>query len=287
MRPNQYEQLTQSYVQKPFTIFNLLISSSLVNENLNTGSNIEPNTVAVISSTSQNELIDTQLNIKYLLLSHLAKKTCVSSDFSRYEIELVKFAAANQSSCVRLSKLLPGTPDLYHILNHKNEFYPFGVIKAYEILSRLITPLDAFESDSQLQKLNISEILEIMSAACDEEVDDVAEAMWKYITALLIHCQVDSSVSTSQIASIISYLRNMTQSYKSSGLRQTATDVFSVIIQYFTQSTDMKEIIDFAELLLSLLRDDDVYIRDRTAEIVMDLIHNNETPVDTGRGTAL
>lgn len=269
----QYGTLTQSYTQKAFTIFNLVLSINVEND---------PNQLPIIStviSNTQNELIETQLNVKYLLL-------CQSHDwviqgyeyYSRYETELVKFVAGNESQQKLMESLLPSTKDLYVIMDNKNEFYPFGVIKAYEILSMLISATDAFTKDPELIKLKTDQLIEIMETASEQDgVDDITDAMWKYIIAHLKHIHIDRThITNEQISSIVLHSRNSTQSYKSSSLRQTVTEVFSIIVKYFTKCSDLELLINFTELLLSLLRDDDFYVRNRTSEIVMDLIHGDK-----------
>lgn len=271
---NQYGELTQSYIQNSFTIFNLLLSG-----------NVE-NGTPIISSlvlNTQFELIETQLNVKYLLLCQPNQEIIDTNDFSRYEIELIKFFTRNHINTKIISQLLPSTKDLYYIIDHKREFYPFELIKAYEILSLLIAPADAFVNNPDLKRLSIGELMEIMITNGEEGVDDVEEAVWKFITAHLHHCQIHpSQVTEEQIKDIISHLRNSTQSFKTSSLRQTATEVFSIINQYFQQCTNFEVIIDFAELLLSLLRDDDLYVRNRMSEIVMELIQKSEESAEKG-----
>lgn len=271
---NQYGELTQSYIQNSFTIFNLLLSG-----------NVE-NGTPIISSlvlNTQYELIETQLNVKYLLLCQPNQEIIDTNDFSRYEIELIKFFTRNHINTNIISQLLPSTKDLYYIIDHKREFYPFELIKAYEILSLLIAPADAFVNNPDLKRLSIGELMEIMITNGEEGVDDVEEAVWKFITAHLHHCQIHpSQVTEEQIKDIISHLRNSTQSFKTSSLRQTATEVFSIINQYFQQCTNFEVIIDFAELLLSLLRDDDLYVRNRMSEIVMELIQKSEESAEKG-----
>lgn len=271
---NQYGELTQSYIQNSFTIFNLLLSG-----------NVE-NGTPIISSlvlNTQFELIETQLNVKYLLLCQPNQEIIDTNDFSRYEIELIKFFTRNHINTKIISQLLPSTKDLYYIIDHKREFYPFGLIKAYEILSLLIAPADAFVNNPDLKRLSIGELMEIMITNGEEGVDDVEEAVWKFITAHLHHCHIHpSQVTEEQIKDIISHLRNSTQSFKTSSLRQTATEVFSIINQYFQQCTNFEVIIDFAELLLSLLRDDDLYVRNRMSEIVMELIQKSEESAEKG-----
>lgn len=280
---NQCGLLTQSYIQKTFSIFNLLISTNLqIDEN-------NPNALPIISSTvlnTQNELLETQLNIQYLLLSQSMEESIASYDFSRYEIELVEFFERNHRISEIILKQLPSINDLYFIIDHPKQFYPFGVIRSYEILSILITPTDAFERHDNLKRLTFSELEEIMTAANEEDgVDDVVDCMWKFITAHLSHCQIDSKqITTKQIANIMTHLRNITQCDKSFNLRQTATEVFVTIIRYFKETADLELLTDFAELLLKLLRDDDVYVRNRTSEIVMDLIHGSDKEYQSDKG---
>lgn len=278
--------LTQSYIQKPFTIFNLLISSNLEKDQHKlVGLPLITSTV----SNTQHELIETQLNIQFLLLSETQQFS--GSDFSCYEIELGKYFERNHEMRENIMHLLLSLNNLYYVIDHPKQFYPFGIIRAYEILSILIKAPDAFERYPELKTLTFSELEEIMTAASAEEgVDEVADSMWKFITAHLNHCQIDSTqIAAKQVSNIITHLRDITDGSKSSDLRQTATEVFATIIEYFKESYDLELLTDFAELLLRLLRDDDVYVRNRTSEIVMDLIRGNvmETESDKGMGILL
>lgn len=279
----QYDQLTQSYIQKTFTLFNLLLSVNL---------ETDENQLPVLSHSvfeTQNEVIETQLNIKYLLLCQQLQKPTVAYDYSHYEIELVKFFERNHSNKQTIQQLLLSTRDLYHMIEHKLGFYPYGVIKAYEILSFLISPPDAFENNPELLRLTFEQLLELMAAINDDdEVDDVTESIWKFITAHLKHYRIDPSCVTSdQMGNIISNLRYSTLPFKSSTLRQTVTEAFSIIIQYFVKCTNLELITDIAELLLTLLRDDDIYVRDRISEIVMELIRNDNHNDNTHKGNSI
>lgn len=261
---NQYGQLTQSYIQRTFTLFNFLLSA-----------NVEEQVpiISVSVSNTQNELIETQLNLHYLFLCQSMQETIATNDFSYYEIELFKFFTRNHNS---VPKLLPSIKDLYYIVDHKRRFYPFGVTRAYEILSLLIKKIDAFEN-SDLKRLSIGNLMEIMDMIDVEGVDDVENSMWKFIMAHLKHCQLDPShITKDQIKAIITHVRNSTKSFKSAVIRQSVTEMNSLIIQYIKNDNDLEIIIYFAELLLSLLRDDDVGVRNRASEIAMDLIDNCE-----------
>lgn len=277
-QPNQYCQLTQSYVQKSFTIFNLILSVSLLND---------ADELPIVShevSNTQKELIETHLNIKYLLLSQSMKKHICTHDFTRYEVEFVRFVARNSKISDSISNLLPSLTHLYYIIEHKRDFYPFGVIKAYEILGLVISADNAFQHNSELRRIPIESLIYVMASTSDEEeVDEVTDSMWQFIAAHLSHCQLHPShITTEQIRYIISHLRTTTQPYKSSSLRQTATDIFSIISSYFKELSDVELLIEFSELLLSLLRDDDVYVRNRTSDIVMDLVHGNQECYEKG-----
>lgn len=274
---NQYGQLTQSYVQKTFTIFNLLISSNCVCDDESTVNKLP--IISKMVSNTQNELIETQLNIQYLLLNRLVlEKPLAINDFSRYEIELVRFFNPNDINHSNVMKLLPSMQDLYYIIEHPREFYPFGLIKAYEILSMLIVLDGEFQAMSfTFRKLSVNELEDVIQATHQEgDDDDVVEAMWKYVIAHLNCYEIDvRNISREQISKIIVHLRKITRCCRSSDLRQTATEVFPTIIKYFKETEDLPLLIDFAELLLSLLRDDDAHVRNRISEILMDIIREN------------
>lgn len=55
----------------------------------------------------------------------------------------------------------------------------------------------------------------------------------------------------------------------------------TTILQYFLRnSNDVQLLIDFAELLLVLLRDDCVFVRNATSDIVVLLTHTNRPDLD-------
>lgn len=291
LRFNQYGQLTQSYVQKPFTIFNILISSICCDGDGDSADDLQ--TVPVTVANTQNEVIETQLNIQYLLLKGLKlPEQSASHKFSRYEIALVRAISPNDRYCSNAMKLLPSAGNLYYIIDHPRQFYPFGVIKAYEILSMLISSDGKFKSISfDLKRLTINRLEAVMSETHQaDDVDDVAEAMWKYVIAHLNRCEVSqTSVSTEQISNMIIHLRSITCCYRSSHLRSTAIELLHVVAKYFTETQDLTLLIEFAELLLSLLRDDDIYVRNRTSEIAMDLVRLNaiQTQFEKGKFSIL
>lgn len=286
VQSNQYGQLTQSYVQKPFTIFNLLVSSICFGDAENMANDVR--TIPVIVSNTQDEVIETQLNIQYLLLNgSKLHELNASHEYSRYEIELVRSFGQNDKYCSNAMKLLPASRELYYIIDHPQQFYPFGVIKAYEILSMLISFDGEFKSTSfDFKKLTIDQLERVIEATPQEDgVDKVVEAMWKYVTAHLNRCEISqSSIPAEQIANMINHLRSITCSYRSSDLRSTAIEVVAIIIKYFMETPDLTLLNEFAELLLSLLRDDDVYVRNRTSEIVMDLVRSNANQTQFEKG---
>lgn len=286
VQSNQYGQLTQSYVQKPFTIFNLLISSICFDDDKHVANDLQ--TVPVLVSNTQNEVIETQLNIQYLLLiGSKLHELSAGHEFSRYEIALVRSLGQNDRHCLNAMNLLPSSRDLYYIIAHPRQFYPFGIIKVYEILSMLIAFDGAFKSMSfDFQKLTFDELERVIEATHEEDdVDDVAEAMWKYVIAHLNRCDMSlSSISTEQISNVMTHLRSITCCYRSSDLRSTAIEVLAIIAKYFMEMTDLTLLIECSELLLTLLRDDDVYVRNRTSEIVMDLVRTNALRTQFERG---
>lgn len=287
VQSNQYGQLTQSYVQKSFTIFNLLVSSICFDDDRSLVNDLQ--TVPVLVLNTQNEVIETQLNIQYLLLngSKLHELNASSHEFSRYEIELVRSLAQNDRFCSNAMKLLPSARDLYYIVAHPRQFYPFGVIKAYEILSILISFEGTFKGLSfDFKKLTFEELEKVIEATHEEDdVDDVAEAMWKYVIAHLNHCEMSlSSISTKQISNVMTHLRSITCCYRSSDLRSTAIEVLAIVAKYFMETEDLTLLIGFSELLLTLLRDDDVYVRNRTSEIAMDLVRSNASQTQFKKG---
>lgn len=287
----QYGRLTQSYVQKAFTIFNLWISSKCVDKHDESiGSKLQP----IMVSNTQNELIETQLNIEYLLLSQsISHKTVTINDFSRYEIGLIRSLDQNENNCKNVMKLLPSIQDLYYIIDHSLEFYPFGMIKAYQILSMQIALSDKSQTSFpaiEIKKLTINELEQLFQAGANQsnDVDEVAESMWKYVIAQLNRCEINSSsITIAQMANMIEHIKNITCCYRSSDLRQTATEGLATIVSYFKNVQDSTLLIEFAALLLSLLRDDDSHVRNRISEVVMSLIRENQDGNSFEKGTFL
>lgn len=265
---SQYDQLTQSYVQKPFTIFNLLLSINFEHKE-------DLPLIPQIVSNTQSELLETQLNIKHLILQQKIRNSDANQDLARYEIEFVDYLNAKPHLKSKVHDLLPSITDLYYIIDHKNDFYPFGVIKAFEILSIILQS----NENAKLRQLTIDELLAMMKSTVDgEEIDEVCDSTWKYINAQLKQNHINIlNIGSEAIVRIVSYARSMCHSHKLLSLRQTATETISIITKYFTcASIDLDLLIDFVDLLLGLLRDDDLDIRNQVSEIVMKLIDEND-----------
>lgn len=266
---SQYNQLTQSYVQKPFTIFNLLLSTCL------SKSNEESEIIDLTVSNTQNELLETQLNIMHLLFLRKTQRPIVRQDYSRYEIEFVDFIRSNEKCIASVVKLLPSINSLNYIVANRKSFYPYGTIKTYEILSMLLKTKEAFEQYVELQKFSLVDLLQMVKNLIESnEIDEIGDPMWKFINAhLLYHRSNTQQFSKEIIALLIKSAQQNAQPYKTCNLRCTATETLSILSEYFASSiVSADHLIQYVDLIFMLLRDDDVNVRNQTAEIVLDLI---------------
>lgn len=264
---SQYNQLTQSYVQKPFTIFNLLLSIILqsTEEDLPV--------INVTVRNTPNELLETQLNIWHLMLLQREKKSFASQDFSRHEIEFVDFLGNDSKHQENVSKLLPPVSHLYYIIQNRAHFYPFGFIKAYEILSLLLAPSNAFENCSDLKKVTIEQLLKMM-LDMNNEIDETIDPMWKFINAQLLHHRADVlGLNDEQLLTVVASIRSNTQAFRCASLRRTGTETLWISSMHFAKpGVSLEMLKEYVDLLLMLLRDDDICIRNRTSDIIMDLL---------------
>lgn len=264
-----YNQLTLSYAQKSFTIFNILLSICIesVDEDVPV--------VNVPVSNTYHEVLETQLNICHLMLLRESGESLDSRDVSPYEIDFTNFVGSNEKFKKFVFKLLPSAHYLYAIMENRKQFYPFEMIKAYEILSLLLQSPAAFEENSQLKRLSVDELLKIIRQLEDcDEIDEIKNSIWRYINAHLAHHQISfENFDNERLSLVLTSIKTNTQSYKSSIIRRTATETLSLLGSYFTKSNvSIEHLICYAELLLTLLRDDDICIRNRAAQIVMGLI---------------
>lgn len=231
-------------------------------------------------SNTHHEVLETQLNIWHLMLLRGSEDSSDSRDVYHYEIEFTNFVGSNEKLEKVVFNLLPAVHYLYTIMENRKQFYPFGTIKAYEILSLLLKSPAAFEQNSELRRLSVDELLQIIRQLEDcDEIDEIKNPMWRFINAHLSYHQIScENFDTEKLSFVLSSIKTNTQSYKSTIMRRAATETLSLLGSYFTKSNDSIEfLIRYAELLLTLLRDADVCIRNRAAEIVMNLIQKGNT----------
>lgn len=214
VHPNQYNGLTQSYVQKTFTVFSLILSSGCRQFNVNRNIPFVHNTVV----HTHNELLETQLNVWHLIMLKLNHLEYSIQDFTKIEIDLVDYLHTNlNGEYEHVYKLLPSTCDLYYIINNRNLFYPFGTIKAFHILSILLKtyPLNEFK------KATLDELLQLMdSASNDMEIDEVCVAIWKYTNEQLNReCVNVQKIDSEKMENILTHIRHISLPYKSCELR--------------------------------------------------------------------
>lgn len=206
-----YNRLTQSYLRKPFTILELLLSHVLDNfKNIQTTSSYETY-----------EQIETGLNVLLLLLCQKNGIEFQKQDFTQLETDFVNYLITN-GNFDQIYAYLPNINNLYSIAERRNNFYPFGTIKSYTALSILLN----VESSSNVHKdmnkhSNIEDFLALVkSISNDREIDDVTNATWKFANTILAIDQVDlGKANDDQLLEILSYLHHISQTYKLSELR--------------------------------------------------------------------
>lgn len=213
-----FNQLTQSYVQKSFTIFNLFVSTALAIADVET----KAETVQIAVDRTHHELLETQLNVWHLLLLKRNDQLINLNEYARTELDFARFVGRDEALRAAVLKLLPSIRSLYFLIeNRHNKFHPFATIKAYHILSLSLRPPNAFDQTADLRPMNIDELLPLMRDACSEsEIDDVANAIWKFINAHLscIRSKL-GSVDGDVMRQILTHVRRIAQSEKSSELR--------------------------------------------------------------------
>lgn len=269
-----YQELTRSYVQKSFTIFNILVSANISDEH-------RPVIITQPITTSNYELLETQLNIKLLIWRHKANMETKLSDIGSRELELINYLVKNRKLDY-IEALLPTTKELLKILDHNESFCPFTLIKTYEVLS-IISSLSVQNGlRSDVTKMNITQMIEIMeSTEADNIIDELSESIWKYINAQFHYINIDG-LSDGDIMNLTGYIRAKCHSQKLSGLRLQAAETIYILISkrrmYFQAKLgNLDVLIDICDLLLGLLRDDDAHIRNYSAQTIMQLINRPDS----------
>lgn len=282
--PTLYNQLTRSYVQKPFTLFNFLLSTC------HNTSIDELGIVSVPITNTQTELLETQLNVWHLLLLQKCGMSIAGYDFSRNEIELVKFVGDDTNRAEILLSLLPSVSYLYHIIENEKEYYPFGVVKSYEILGIILGNPNEFDKKRELKEISIDEVMEMIKELSKmDEIDEITEPKWKYINAQILHHTGSNEkklLKTDEInlLMILSIIRRNTQPHKSASLRQIATNTLTLLIPTFMGSNiSIDNFINLMDLVLRLLRDDDLDVRNQNAKNVMIIIHDVDNSLSPKR----
>lgn len=267
-----YWNLTQSYAFKSFTIFNLLTSAKF---------GVVMNELAdfVTNSNLNHEILECKLNIALLIWRMKALLSINDLDASLEEIELVEYLQKNDKlNCIDC--LLPSLDTLYHIIDHTNMFHPFGLINAYEILSIILQYSISNQRYVNVRIHSIEHLINLMeSTTTNNEIDMVCTAVWKYLNAQLSHKQFNiNAMRKVDIMKIIEQCRIMCESKRSSKARQTATETISVILINCVDEirNDLILLTNVCGLLLGLVRDDDVVIRNHSSDIIMHLVSDKD-----------
>lgn len=272
-KPDSYQNLTRPYAQKSFTIYSLLLSAKFGH-----GNTLLP---VVPSSTlnSNHEMLQCQLNIALLIWRKKAKITVHDLDVSLHEIEFVEYLQRS-GKLDSIDCVLPSLDELYYIVEHKEMLYPFGYINAYEILSIILQQPAPNQQYVDTRIVSIAQLMDLMeSTIANNDIDEVSTSTWKYLNAQLRQKQFNiNAMDKVDILNMVENCRIMCHSDRSSKLRQTATETISVIlINHINELTsDLDLLTNVCGLLLGLLRDDDVVIRNRSSEIIMHLVSGTE-----------
>lgn len=236
---------------------------------------------SVATSLDTYEQVETASNVLLLLLCRKHGIEFDKHDFAPLEIDFVSYLTNDAHHLDRIFERLPNVDTLYAVAENRNTFYPFGTIKAYTALSILINSQSDLIGQFQLEQV----IALAQSASNDREIDDVANATWKFVHSLLASGRVDVLVaSESQLWEIMQCLHHLSQTYKSAELRFTAANIISIISRPILKAPqNPKLLINFSELVLILLRDDCVAVRNRISDFVFELV-NQCNPEATRRG---
>lgn len=197
-----FNRLTESYIRKAFTIFELILSQSK-----------EYSTTEI-----QRETIITQLNILHLILLKSNDLPLPKQEFIKIEIDFADFVI-RYDDVERVLKSLPKFIDLKTSQYLRNELHPFGTIKAFEIMSIMLKTPDTFHIRNELQHFTSIELLALMNeAADDDEIDEIAVAKWKFVNSVLIHFDV-GKFTKDEMKEILRNLRQISSPCKRSDLR--------------------------------------------------------------------
>lgn len=268
VQANQYQDLTRSYVRKSFTIFNLLLSACFAE--------VDKTVITQPIGITGYGVLETQLNIMLLIWRKTACIPLNYLDVHMHETEFVDYLETNEK-LESIDGLLPSIEDLYRIIRCKNEYHSYSVIKAYEILSIVLHQSVVNDRDINIECLTINQLIELMNSTLDENViDDVSTPIWKYINAQLLRNRDNGdNIDEKMVWNIIKNIRNMCSPEKLPDLRRTAAETISLVLAKYIGhklSTNLDLLINICDLLLGLLHDDDMRVRNRASEIIMTLV---------------
>lgn len=196
-------------------------------------------------------------------------------DVSVPETEFVEYLRTN-GKLDSIDRLLPSLDDLNHIIEHKEQFYTCGLITAYEILSIILQQSPTSKRFGETKLLSIAELIVLMeSTTTSNDIDAVCTATWQYINARLRQKLFNiTDMNKGDILKMVEHCRIMCDSQRSSKLRQTATrTIYVILVNHIDKlSNDFDLLTNMCGMLLGLLRDDDIVVRNRSSEIVMHLV---------------
>lgn len=203
-------------MQKSFTIFNLYVSAKLADVAA------EHETIKLPVKRTHHELLETQLNVWHLILLKRNGFEINSNEYARNELDLVEFVSGDDALCAAVVKLLPTIDQLYFLIaNRQSSLHQFATIKAFHILSISLQTPNAFASLPGLRQTTVGTLLSLMrDASSDIEIDEVANAIWKFINAHLGSTSIHmNSVDGDLMGQILTHVRHISQSHKSNELR--------------------------------------------------------------------
>lgn len=178
--------------------------------------------IKVSVTRTHHELLETQLNVWHSILLKRNGLEFNANEFARIELDFAEFVHRDDAMCNAVLQLLPTIDQLYFVIaNRQSSFHPIATIKAFHILSISLHAPNAFETLAELRRMTIAELLPLMrDASNDLEIDDVANAIWKFINGHLgSDCINLDAVDDDVMKQLLTHVRHISQSDKSNELR--------------------------------------------------------------------
>lgn len=212
---NTFNQLTLSYVSMTFHIFEIILLG------------IEAPQAESAAKFENHETLMTELNIFYLLETIFGSKFSIDLkklDLSRTEFRFAEFLnelhQTNDEIWLKFLNTIKNSFPTTNILKNDDkihsDLYPFGSIRAYQILGYM-----EVDNDGQTDKReSADELLKLMIGAVNN-IDELAEAKYFYVSKRIHNSLSDSSnpLSTKYLENILENIREMSKPFRATILR--------------------------------------------------------------------